>query len=258
MAIGFSNSAAAECSKTIVIGWEDFPPYSLKDRKGNRSGLDIELTTTILNKAGCTYTFYDAPWKRLIEELRVGRVDILPGASKTAERKEFARFSIPYRQEVMSIFMRRNEAKAVKLKVLSDLKNYDLTIAAVLGTWYGPEYDQYSKQLHNRNTFVFIAQNENPFRMLHQHRVDLVFADYYSGVEEAANITNPSWIEVHDYPLNESAVHLMLSKKSTSKTDEENISVAAQQLLKTGQLAEIVKRYGFEPLKVLHNPVYSE
>ncbi len=258
MAIGFSNSAAAECSKTIVIGWEDFPPYSLKDKEGNRSGLDVEITTTILRQAGCHFTFYDAPWKRLVEELRVGRVDILPGASKTEERDKFARFSIPYRQEVMSIFMRRNEAKAVKLNTLSDLKNYDLTIAAVLGTWYGPKYDQYSKQLHNRNTFVFIAQNENPFRMLSQKRVDMVFADYYSGVAEAADITDPAWVEVHDYPLNESAVHLMLSKKSTSKTDMENISLAAQQLLKTDQLADIVRRYGFEPLKVLHDPVYSE
>ncbi len=249
-----ASQSFASCSKVMKIAWEDFPPYSYRDESGKRVGLDIDLTKAVLDSAGCQYSFSDLPWKRALLELEKGRIDIVAGASDTAERREYARFGLPYRQEIMSIFMRQGEAKNISLNKLDDIQNYKVQIAVVLGTWYGQEYEEFSKTSHAQGILNFLSTNENPFLMLFHKRVDIVFADYYSAFVEADSIESSPWLEPHNYILNKSAVHMMISQKSTSPADMKLLSDTTEKLLREHALDHIVEKYGFSPKVVLYDP----
>ena len=61
----------ASCA--LSVGWEPWQPYQLK--VGDKvTGLDNDLFSAIAAQAGCVVTFKERPWKRILEEVKLGEL----------------------------------------------------------------------------------------------------------------------------------------------------------------------------------------
>ncbi|MFU8831511.1 MAG: substrate-binding periplasmic protein, partial [Wenzhouxiangella sp.] len=100
-----------DTSCKLSMGWDPWEPYHFSPFGGEVQGLDIELVSALANHAGCELEFVQGNWASLLSLIRVGELDLLPGATRTPEREEFSWFSAPYREERFLIYVRAAEAE---------------------------------------------------------------------------------------------------------------------------------------------------
>ncbi|MFC5707134.1 substrate-binding periplasmic protein [Aeromonas eucrenophila] len=89
-----SQAAPADLS----VAWNPWPPFSQLDEQNQLTGLDVTLTRQILKEAGLGFHFRSLPWARALHLIERQQLDVAMGALDTPERRQFARFSAPYRR----------------------------------------------------------------------------------------------------------------------------------------------------------------
>ncbi|RED53540.1 amino acid ABC transporter substrate-binding protein (PAAT family) [Aestuariispira insulae] len=243
--IASSPLVAADCSKKITIAWSEWAPYQFQNDTGEPAGIDIDFIRAILDQAGCQYDFRKMPWKRVLVEVKAGSVDLALGASKTAERETFARFSNPYRREYMVLFMRHNDIPLRPLSSLNEITRHSsMKIGVLRGSWYGAEFDRlqkndavFQRQLHLNSDYILL------FKWLAIGRMDVVVNDLYNGLSLIRLLAKEQVIGVHPLIVNDNYVHFMLSRASLSQKDLDLINATDAQLRLSGFQQQIFSRY---------------
>ena len=93
--LAFPSSAC-----TLKVGWESWHPYIYAENN-QLKGIEYQYLMAISDAINCRLEFVELPWIRALQELELGRIDLLYGASYSPQRHRFAHFSIPYRYEEM-------------------------------------------------------------------------------------------------------------------------------------------------------------
>jgi polar amino acid transport system substrate-binding protein len=228
------------CKDPKLMGWDLWPPYQYVSETGILIGIDIELAKMIFAKAGCEISYVEMPWKRHLNDLEFGRVDIAPGASFTEDRAKYAFFTLPYRQERVSLFIRKELKTYDHMRSVAEFMASGATVAMVLGYYYGPEFE---RLIESRTYAAYITQVRSDaqlFQMLSMKRIDGFLADPYT-VAAHANV----YYEVNEFrPLFDvysGDIHFMLSKKRFTEPEVNGINQAIQQLTDDGSLAAYLK-----------------
>jgi polar amino acid transport system substrate-binding protein len=212
----------AKCSKTLLIGMNEtmWPPY-ISRKEGNVSGLEINALNTLFNDSSycLEYVFYPTS-ARMLAELKVGKVDVLMAATKTASRAKFAYFTTPYRQEVMALFQHKE-----KPKIGGEVESLILagnTFALNAGSYYGIAFEKLIQDFYN-DQLVHLPNAARRFKMLGKQRVDYVVEDKLAGEHfiQAKEYTDVIYSGIE---ANRTPVSYMLSKVSLTTVDLENIN----------------------------------
>lgn len=94
----FAVSLPLMARETLSVAWSHWPPFSQLDARGELEGIDVRLTRQILQEADLEPAFRNLPWARALHLLERGQLGAGMGALDTQERRQFARFSAPYRR----------------------------------------------------------------------------------------------------------------------------------------------------------------
>jgi len=111
--VSWSSPGRADGEKTLIGGWSVFPPFSdFKVVRGipQWAGFDVELLKVIAKRAGYRIFAEKADWADVVRGIKTGTIDIAASATRTPEREEFARFSVPYRSETMVLILPRGKS----------------------------------------------------------------------------------------------------------------------------------------------------
>jgi len=73
-------ASETEPSRTLTVGYYDFPPAIYSDAQGRPQGPVVDLTRRVLEHAGYQARFRGLPSARLYAALKDGSVDVWPGA----------------------------------------------------------------------------------------------------------------------------------------------------------------------------------
>ncbi|MFG3453638.1 substrate-binding periplasmic protein [Stutzerimonas stutzeri] len=79
-ALAGPSVAASDTSRTLIVGYYDFPPAIYSDPQGQPQGPLVDLTRRVLARAGFKAQFRGLPSARLYAALQNGSVDLWPGA----------------------------------------------------------------------------------------------------------------------------------------------------------------------------------
>lgn len=82
--------------KLIIRGDKNYPPYEYFDEDGNITGYDVELTKALMEKLGFDYDIDIIDWDIATEQLKNKEIDMLMGATFSAERADLYNFSSPH------------------------------------------------------------------------------------------------------------------------------------------------------------------
>ena len=181
LVIAISSNTALACS--FNMGWEPWKPYQYKNDKGQLTGLDIELVKLIVDNMGCQLHSKQAPWKRQLNETKEGKIDLLAGASMTDERKQWAYFTAPYRQETRALFVRKGESTQYSIHSLQDLVSKQFKLGITHGVYNG---EAFKKMMQNpafkKLTQEVSSENINPKKLI-KGRIHGYIADAISGTQ---------------------------------------------------------------------------
>ena len=84
----------ADIHKTIKSASEyDYPPFSIVSEDGKADGFSVELLREALKQVDIDVEFKVGPWADIKDELRDGKIQVLPLVGRTPEREEIFDFS---------------------------------------------------------------------------------------------------------------------------------------------------------------------
>lgn len=235
-------SQAGAC--TLRLAPEEWPPYFYHNDKSTLGGVDFELLQAILSHAGCTLQLEpEMPPARRNVLFQQGKLDLLMAASATEERRGFARFSLPYRQETVGLFT--VPEKLDKLRHIDSFQDIVARRASLLAPrlgYYGDDYEHALPQLNaagRRSTFGTFEQG---IKMLEAGRADLIMGDAIA-LRHIARQQNVKIVQLPYIPYR-APVHLMLNAASTTQAQLARINQAINHLEQSGALPAIRARYG--------------
>ena len=236
------SAATGPCRLTLAM--EQWPPYLYSKPNLPPAGLDWELAQAIVKEAGCTLQLLpELPTARRQRQFEQGGIDLLLAASDTAERRKYARFSIAYRYENVSVFTLTGKLAGYRgIGSLDALVRNKLPLLAPKVGWYGKTYARAQPELAQSgrlNTFINFQQG---VRMLDAGRADLILGDTAALRHEARE--QGVAISALPFTVLRAPVHLMLNKNSTTQAELELLNGAIQRLERQGVLSEIRGRYG--------------
>lgn len=242
--------AAALCSIgtpgiacSLKLAPEPWPPYILINDHGGLSGLDYELVQAIMKEAGCTLQVETAlPTLRRQMEFKLGRIDLTLGASDTPERRSFARFSLPYRNETVGLFTAPDNAARYRgVDGFDALLKQHVALLTPRGGWYGDNYAKAQTELDGRGQRSPFGSYEQGVKMFQAGRASLIMGDVaalrYEAKRLGVALTALPWVPFR------APAHLMLNAASTTNADLNRINAAITRLEHNGALAAIRARY---------------
>lgn len=223
---------------------ETWPPYIYGTGDGRFAGADVELAQAILREAGCTLDIgAELPALRREVLFRQGQLDVMLAASKTDERRRYARFSAPYRHERVGLFTTPDKlARFHQIGGFDAIARQRIAVLAPRAGWYGAAYARAASAPDAglwRNTFGNFHQGVQMFRA---GRAELIMGDV-AALQHEARQQGVDLTALPYVPFS-APVHLMLNASTTTQEQLARINSAIARLEQSGALAAIRARYG--------------
>lgn len=238
-----ATSTFAECSKTLRYAQPDWPPYAFKTPTPEGHGIDVDILLAAAAKAGCKVeVLTELPGGRSHKMFQHGQLDVVTGYSFTEERREFARYTRPYRLEVLGVFSIKKDIQPDAVATFDDVLSKGYYLVAPLSGYYGAAYAEVEPVLIERRKLSKVAGAERALRMLAINRGDLVMDDA-NVLQYTAKTLGLGTLQKMKLEPSRDVVHIGLSKTSTTEQDFKAIDKALERLLANGTIAKITRRY---------------
>jgi len=233
----------AEESDNLAVGWELWYPYQYHNKNDELTGMDIEIFNLISSQARWSITYLELPWKRHLQLVKDGMVNLAMGTSPSEEREQYAYFSKPYRNETVNLFVRKGESSKIALNNLSDLIDSTYLIGIENGYYYGETFKELNKDPEFKlriNSVIDLEQNAQ--RLLNK-QIDGFLADPITMKFFIEKYKLQGEFEQHALRIYQSSIHIILSKKMHTLSDLKVINNAISALEKNGKLNALKEKW---------------
>jgi len=227
--------------------WEPFEPYQFLGENGAVTGLDIDLLNAVAREAGCYLQIEHVPWKRAQAMLGVGALDVASGASKTAEREVYARFSAAYRTEQIVVYVRSEDKYKYGFQSLTELAQSGVRLGVVHGYTYGDEFVALKARKAFRGGLSSVLSDRHNFKRLLSRHVDAVLIEPFVARKLMAELSDADAVSRHRLVIETGNIHFMFSKKSVSDELVQRFNEALVRTKQSGEYQRILERYFAEP-----------
>ncbi|MGL5842043.1 MAG: substrate-binding periplasmic protein [Aeromonas hydrophila] len=237
---------SAWAQESLLVGWSSWHPFSFRDEQQQLQGLDIDLLEAIFNRAGFHANYSEMPWARVLRELEFGTIQLTMSANQTAERDLYARFTLPYRNEETVLLIRRQDkGRWQEITQLSDLLSRpDFTIGLLRDFDYGTDFRTFMQSPQMQQRLLVRLKMEPLIKLLLAGRIQGVVMDPM-GLQEMnlAGIPLDQLTTLLD--IQQTPVHLMLSRRTTTPQQLQRLDEAIRALLQSPEYGQILARYRY-------------
>jgi polar amino acid transport system substrate-binding protein len=231
-------------AKPLSSGWELWYPYQYRNEDQKLVGLDFDIFNAIIAQAKLEVNYTEElPWKRHINYIKSGEVDLAMGASLTIQRQEFAYFSAPYRVETVGLYVRKGMANKIKLSALKDLIKSPYLIGVEGGYFYGNEYQKLLSQPKFQTHISEVLDIEQNASLLLKGHIDGFLVDPVTLNAFVQKYNMQGEFERHPLAIYSTNIHLMVSKKTNAPDLINKLNNAISALQKNGQLDSIIQHW---------------
>ncbi|WP_336988153.1 substrate-binding periplasmic protein [Aeromonas oralensis] len=237
---------SAWAQESLLVGWSSWHPFSFRDEQQQLQGLDIDLLEAIFNRAGFHANYSEMPWARVLRELEFGTIQLTMSANQTAERNLYARFTLPYRNEETVLLIRRQDkGRWQEITQLPDLLSRpDFTIGLLRDFDYGTDFRTFMQSPQMQQRLLVRLKMEPLIKLLLAGRIQGVVMDPM-GLQQLnlAGIPLDQLTTLLD--IQQTPVHLMLSRRTTTPQQLQRLDEAIRALLQSPEYGQILARYRY-------------
>jgi len=235
------SGAADACEKLQVNGANNWFPYfyrgehspGLMGNNGIIGDIVFQASRRISIKAELNL---QAPWKRILYDLRYGKLDIVAGALKTKEREKIFSFSSPIFHSEFRIFVHtENQFLFTDLEDLIGKNGIKIR-----GMSLGQNIDDYAFE----NLVIHDATNTSSlFKMVAAKRVEYGIFYLHSGVSELKKLKLDQTLVALPKPLTREALYVAFSKESKCQPQIQQFSQEIDLMKADGSILKITNHY---------------
>lgn len=237
---------SAWAQESLLVGWSSWHPFSFRDEQQQLQGLDIDLLEAIFNRAGFHANYSEMPWARVLRELEFGTIQLTMSANQTAERDLYARFTLPYRNEETVLLIRRQDkGRWQEITQLSDLLSRpDFTIGLLRDFDYGTDFRTFMQSPQMQQRLLVRLKMEPLIKLLLAGRIQGVVMDPM-GLQQLNLAGLPLNQLTTLLDIQQTPVHLMLSRRTTTPQQLQRLDEAIRTLLQSPEYGQILARYRY-------------
>ncbi|MFT4938434.1 MAG: polar amino acid transport system substrate-binding protein [Paraglaciecola sp.] len=235
------TETAEEC--VFSLGFDVWEPYQYVDISGQVVGLDVELIAAVVKDMGCDLSYQQDTWISSLDKLKDAQVDILLGASKTDTREEFAHFSISYRMEEFSLYIRKDDEKHAAYQSLDNFIENGSKIGIVDGYFYGPEVSILLDGTATSKYFVPGIMGELNVGRLLDGDIDGFLEDSFIGASILRRKGLSKYIVANGITLNTGEIYVMFSKQSVTPEQVAQFNNSLNKIKDSQQYEDIINKY---------------
>lgn len=225
------------------MGWEHWRPYMYHGQSGKPVGSDIEIVKLAMEMIDCRLELLELPWRRVLKDAERGELNLVSGAAKSAEREVWGNFSIPYRSEVMRLFVLKGNSSKYQFNTVDDLQDGDFQLAIIRGSYYGEAFSRLARKRQFQRQIAQVLSAEQMIKMLTAGRIQGFIGDSVFINREMSRLGVSEKIEIYPLVIANTDLHFIFSKKSTTKKQLERFNQALKVIKNSGKLKEIVDKY---------------
>ena len=229
------------CTRTVR--WSDDAPYSFQQKDGTIAGLDADLVREALGHVGCRPKFVYLPWVRALIELERGKLDILPGAFRSAQRERFAHFSIPLPQSANVLYLGSVAFKKYHPATLEELAGTPFRLGVQLGVAYGDSFDRFKAIQGARANLVPITLRCSAWRMMELGRIDGMIADEASAAAELGQLGLDQLVQPSKVTVSTETAMFAFSRATTDLEFVAGFNKALRAIIANGHYRALRERY---------------
>lgn len=175
-------------------------------------------------------------WKRLLFDLKSGRLDIVAGALKTEERQKAFQFSVPVHHTQLNIFIKKETGFEFSTK--EDLQGKRGVL--IRGMSIGESFDNYALS----NLIIEETTNTSSlFRMIYAGRVNYGIFYLHSGQNELKRINLEGKVVPLSPPISQEPIYIAFSKNSPCSPGIAKINAEIEKMKNDGSIDRIISRY---------------
>lgn len=227
--------AFAARGETLRLVTEAWAPY-VYEENGQPTGLDYEITQTVLQRLGIELELQFLPWKRCLLALEHGHADGILDIFHLPEREAGMLFvAEPLSDIELVLFYARN--RPYRYDSLEDLR--DLVIGVSPGYWYNDKafrastlFSREEAQSHGANLGKLI-----------RHRIDLVVNDRRAGLYLSAQMGIQEQIDYHRKRLGRDHLYLALRKDPALQRLAQDFAHELRHFKREPGYASLLARY---------------
>ncbi len=246
--------AIVSSDRHLVVAWSDQPPYQFQAERrgiGYPSGVDIAVIREAAQRAGLSVSFRYRAFETSLRLLAAGRVDVVPGAYETEQRRGYAEVSPAYRLGRDRLFFpaRIDLPTVTGVEALADELIASGTRVAVVGGYdWGAANAAALEQLalhdllHRTNSLA-----ESISAVLDGE------AEAFLGDQLASMALLAEWhqqgFRMHPLVLQERPIHILFAKDSLPAWQLQRFNAALDQMVTEGRVERIIRRF-VDPLSI--------
>ncbi len=237
------NKSEDSHKETVVVGIDQFAPYSYLDENGAYTGVDIELAEDAFDRLGMKPEFIRIDWEDKNEYLAKGDIDCIWSCYTMTDREDKYQWAGPYMysRQVVAV---RNESDIYSL---ADLKDRRIGVQATTkaeNLFLGVVASSLPK-VRQVNSF---STTEELFAVLRKGYVDAI-SGHEALIGQLVNSESDAFRMLDDSPYVselgvafEKGTHVELAAKLTEVLED---------LKKDGTMEEIILKYGLDPANII-------
>ncbi|RUO32866.1 substrate-binding periplasmic protein [Aliidiomarina sanyensis] len=232
---------ASHCQ--LTMGFESWEPYQYLSPGGEVGGVDFEIAQQAFSHMNCTLRVEQGSWMELLELLQNGDIDFLMGASRTEAREQFAYFSVPYRDEQFSLFVRGDRRNRFDQSTVEEFVAAGYRVGVVNEYYYGEELQSLMYDSDYTSQFIGSMINELNVARVLDGEIDGFLEDNLVASSIIRRRGLGALIDQHAISLPSTEVYVMFSRASVDDEFVEQFNDALQVLVDDGYIEHVIARY---------------
>lgn len=233
---GLCKAEADTCQELMINGGSNWFPYFYRNN-GEHYGIVGDVVLQASNRINIKPVVgKQAPWKRILFDLKNGQIDVVAGALKTKEREKNFSFSNPVYYSEFHIFVRKQSQ--FEFKDLEDL--IGKRGIKIRGMSLGQQIDEYAFE----NLVIDeVTDTDSLFKMIAAKRVDYGIFYLQSGFSELQKLKLDQSLVALPYPLTQQPLYVAFSKQSRCPSAIQQLMKEIDLMIEEGAVEKIAERY---------------
>ncbi|MCX4028460.1 transporter substrate-binding domain-containing protein [Endozoicomonas sp. SM1973] len=231
-------ATASKSAKTIIVsGLPDYFPFSFEEN-GELKGVFIDLSKDIFAKLKIPVEYRIFPWKRVLNNAKHGRIDMIAGLYRSQVRETYLDYSIAIIPDPTAIFMRKGNE--FEYESWDDLKGKNGVTG--LGYVLGDKFSRYEKQYLNlyrvegsKRAFTLLADNKRQF--------DYTINGFYHSLQLLTQLGLSDKITYSPHFVTNPSLYFGFSKKKLLGDLSEKVNILIIKYQKNRLIRQYINKY---------------
>ncbi|MDE1464307.1 substrate-binding periplasmic protein [Spartinivicinus poritis] len=193
------------------------------------------------HRIGYTVIWRFAPFPRSLDDLKKGRIDIIPRTIKTKEREAYVAYLGPigYQQKNISFLVKKGQEN--QINSYEDLYRYRIGVKRK--TAYFPKFDR-DKRIQK----TLSLDDKNMAEMISKNRFSVMIVLDTSSIESALNKIGFTQYSYANYKYEQKIGNYYgMSKKSSNASAYQTLNEAIIKMVENGRVNDYYKKYNITP-----------